>query len=404
MTKEPIWITGAGVNAPHGTTVDEVADGLLAGRSAVRRVESFDVANHPCQFGAQLAGFPEPDGWGGDFATLIPVEKVAVWCVVNALKQAGLWESRRERRIGLAFSTAGEWGLHWERVALQNPGVPPADPRFPQRPLTAFLKRELGLTGPAATLSTACASGNFALSQGKRWLELGWCDAVVAGAADIALTPVVLASFGNLRALSRRNDDPAGASRPFDKDRDGFVMGEGGTAFVLEPASKAKARSAAPLGELMSVGLSSDAYHPVIPSPDPVQATAAIRKALAEARLDASAIDYVNAHGTSTPVGDIAEAKGLREILGANYRAVPVSSTKSMSGHLITAASAFEALACLITFARQAVPPTINLNNVDPECDLCHVPHTARDAKIDVAISNSFGFGGSNSCAVFRRV
>ncbi len=404
MTREPIWITGAGVNAPHGTTVADVADGLLAGRSAVRRVASFDVTNHPCQFGAQLAGFPEPAGWGGDFASLIPVEKVAVWCVVNALKQAGLWESRHERRIGLAFSTAGEWGLHWERVALQNPGVPPADPRFPQRPLTAFLKKSLGLTGPAATLSTACASGNFALSQGKRWLELGWCDAVVAGAADIALTPVVLASFGNLRALSRRNDDPAGASRPFDKDRDGFVMGEGGTAFVLEPASKAKARSAAPLGELMSVGLSSDAYHPVIPSPDPVQATAAIRKALAEARLDASAIDYVNAHGTSTPVGDIAEAKGLREILGANYRAVPVSSTKSMSGHLITAASAFEALACLITFARQAVPPTINLHAVDPECDLGHIPHTARDATVDVAISNSFGFGGSNSCAVFRRV
>ena len=154
----------------------------------------------------------------------------------------------------------------------------------------------------------------------------------------------------------------------------------------------------------MSVGLSSDAYHPVIPSPKPVQAIAAVRNALNEAKLDPSAVQYVNAHGTSTPVGDTAEAKGLREIFGENYRNVPVSSTKSMSGHLITAASAFEALVCLITLQRQVIPPTINLREVDPECDLCHVPLTAREAKVDVAISNSFGFGGSNSCGVFRRV
>ena len=158
------------------------------------------------------------------------------------------------------------------------------------------------------------------------------------------------------------------------------------------------------MGELVSVGLSSDAYHPVIPSPQPVQAPAAIRKALAEAAMDSSAVHYVNAHGTSNQVGDTAEAKGLREIFGENYRNVPVSSTKSMSGHLITAASAFEALVCLITLQRQVIPPTINLREIDPECDLCHVPLTAREATVAVAISNSFGFGGSNSCAIFRRV
>ncbi|WP_020470265.1 beta-ketoacyl-[acyl-carrier-protein] synthase family protein [Zavarzinella formosa] len=404
MTKEPIWITGAGVNVPHGVTVAEVADGLLAGRSAIHRIDHFDVSNHPCQIGSRLTTFPKPDGWEGDFASLIPVEQVAIWCIVSALKNAGLWESRHNLRIGLAFSSAGEFGLHWERMGHMNPDIPACELAYDQRPLIAFLKQNLGLTGPSATLSTACSSGNYALAQAKRWLELGWCDAVVAGAADLTLTPLVLAGFGNLRALSRLNDDPQGASRPFDKNRDGFVMGEGGTAFVLEPASKAKARSAVPLGELMSVGLSSDAYHPVIPAPNPVQAIAAVQKALTEARLDASAVHYVNAHGTATPVGDTAEAKGLREIFGENYRNIPVSSTKSMSGHLITAASAFEALACLITFERQAIPPTINLREIDPECDLCHVPLTAREGRVDVAISNSFGFGGSNSCAVFRRV
>lgn len=404
MIKEPVWITGTGVNVPHGITMDEVADGILAGRSTVTKVEHFDVSNHPAQIGARLKTFPRPDGWDGDFESLIPIEQLSLWCIVNALQNAGLWESRHKRRIGLVFSNAGECGLHWEKFGQAYPKRASEIQGFNRSPLTAFLKNTLGLTGPSATLSTACSSGNYALSQAKRWLELGWCDAVVSGAADLALTPLVLAGFGNLRALSRRNDDPEGASCPFDKNRDGFVMGEGGAAFVLEHESKARARSAPVLGELMSVGLSSDAFHPVIPAPQPVQATAAIRKALTEAKLDASAVQYVNAHGTSTPVGDTAEAKGLREIFGENYRNVPVSSTKSMSGHLITAASAFEALVCLITLKRQVVPPTINLREIDPECDLCHVPLTAREAKVDVAISNSFGFGGSNSCAVFRRV
>ena len=404
LNKETVWITGAGVNVPHGTSVTEVAEGVLGGRSTVGLVDHFDASNHPCQIGARLRTFPRPPGWEGDFDALIPVEQVAAWCIVTALQSAGLWESRHERKIGIVFSSAGECGLHWERIGHLNPGRPACNPVYDQRPLTGYLKASLGLTGPSATLSTACSSGNYALSQAKRWLELGWCDAVVTGAADLTLTPLVLAGFGNLRALSRRNDDPQGASCPFDKRRDGFVMGEGGTAFVLEHASKARARSAPVMGELVSVGLSSDAYHPVIPSPQPVQATAAIRKALAEAAMDASAVHYVNAHGTSTPVGDTAEAKGLREIFGENYRNVPVSSTKSMSGHLITAASAFEALVCLITLQRQVIPPTINLREIDPECDLCHVPLTAREATVAVAISNSFGFGGSNSCAIFRRV
>jgi 3-oxoacyl-[acyl-carrier-protein] synthase II len=254
------------------------------------------------------------------------------------------------------------------------------------------------------TLSTACATGNFALAQARRWLELGWADICLAGACDKAITPLVMAGFGNLRALSRQNDRPQAASRPFDRQRDGFVLGEGGAVFVLEPASRARRRGARAYGELAGCGLSSDAYHLVIPSPEPVHAIAAMRSALEEARVDPTEVGYVNAHGTSTPVGDIAEAKALREVFGAAVKSVPVSSTKSMTGHLLTAASALEALACLATFRYGALPPTINLDDPDPECDLYHVANQAQERKVRVAISNSFGFGGSNSCAVFKAV
>jgi 3-oxoacyl-[acyl-carrier-protein] synthase II len=254
------------------------------------------------------------------------------------------------------------------------------------------------------TLSTACSTGNYALSLARRWLQLGWCDICLAGACDLGMTPLVLAGFGNLRALSRRNDDPAGASRPFDKDRDGFVLGEGGTMFVLEPAGAARRRGARAYGELAGVGLSNDAHHPVTPCPEPAQASVAVHRALDDARVAVPDIDYVNAHGTGTPVGDAVEARGLRDVFGDHFRDIPVSSTKSMTGHLLTAAAALEALACLAAIRRGAIPPTINLDHPDPECDLCHVAHTAREAKVRVAASNSFGFGGSNSCAVFRAV
>jgi 3-oxoacyl-[acyl-carrier-protein] synthase II len=233
---------------------------------------------------------------------------------------------------------------------------------------------------------------------------MGWADVCLAGGCDIGVTPMTLAGFSNLRALSRRNDHPEAASRPFDKGRDGFVLGEGGTVFVLEKASTARQRGGRVYGEVAGCGLSSDAYHPVIPSPEPTQSIAAIRGALLDARLDRSDVDYVNAHGTSTPVGDIAEAKALREVFGERVMNIPVSSTKSMTGHLLTAASALEALACLGVFEFGAIPPTINLDDPDPECNLRHVAHHAIEQPVRVAISNSFGFGGSNSCTVLRAV
>jgi 3-oxoacyl-[acyl-carrier-protein] synthase II len=218
------------------------------------------------------------------------------------------------------------------------------------------------------------------------------------------VTPLALASFGRLRVLSRRNDDPARASRPFDKGRDGFVMGEGGAMFVLEQAERARRRSARVYAELAGHGGTSDAFNLVIPSADPEPAARAVRLALADAQTNPDQIDYINAHGTGTPVGDSCEAKALHTVLGPAVSRVPVSSTKSMTGHLLSAAAAMEALACLIALERQAVPPTINLEDPDPDCALCHVPNHARERAIRIAASNSFGFGGNNTCVVFRKV
>lgn len=404
MNDEPIWITGLGMNVPHGTNISDVAYGLFAGKSAIHAVTNFDVSNHPCRIGAKLTRYPKPDGWIGEFETAIPIEQLTIWSITNALREAGLWEVRDQRRIGFVFSCSGETCIHWEAMGLSQGAALVADPANDRPRTIDRMRQAFGFTGPSIAVSTACSSGNYAFAQAKRWLNLGWCDAVVIAAVDQTMTPIVLAAFGNLRALSRRNDDPTAASRPFDVDRDGFVMAEGSTAFVLEPASSVKKRSAHVWGELAGVGLTSDAYHPVIPAPEPKQAVMAVRKALADAKINPAMVNYVNAHGTSTPVGDIAESKALREVFGEDYRNIPVSSTKSMSGHLITAASAFEAMVCLLAIQRNAVPPTINLNKIDPECELCHVPNVTQERRVDIAISNAFGFGGSNSCAVFRRV
>jgi 3-oxoacyl-[acyl-carrier-protein] synthase II len=251
-------------------------------------------------------------------------------------------------------------------------------------------------------MSAACASGNYALALARRWLQMGWVDVCLAGACDTAITPLILASFANLRALSRRNEEPQAASRPFDLERDGFVMGEGGAMFVLERTDSAKKRDAHIYAEIAGCGASSDAYHMVIPSPHPEPAIAAMRQALKDARLNPSDVDYVNAHATSTPVGDQAETKVLHTVFGSHIETMPVSSTKSMTGHLLTAAAAVEALACIIALDRQTVPPTINLHNPDPECKLRHVPNQAESHPVRITASNSFGFGGSNTCLILK--
>jgi 3-oxoacyl-[acyl-carrier-protein] synthase II len=395
-----VWITGVGAATPLGHSYRAIAENLLAGRSGIRTISGFDASQHPSQIGGQVDLVPCPPGWDPQqFDRLHRLEQLTLWCCVSALHDAGWWERRSEVRVGMVLGIGAEWLILWEADALRG-GRRVYRPEDDTQSIVGGTCRRLGLTGPAVCVSAACASGNYALAQARRWLELGWVDVCLAGACDMAVTPMSMAGFGNLRALSRRNHDPQGASRPFDRERDGFVMGEGGAVFVLEPEGRARRRSARAYARVAGCGASSDAHNMVIPSPDPGPAVAAMRQALADARVNPADVHYINAHATSTPVGDVAEARVLEAVFGDKVRDVPVSSTKSMTGHLLTAAAAAEALACVVAMEQRALPPTINLHDPDPECDLCHVANEARPQPVRVAVSNSFGFGGSNTCLV----
>jgi 3-oxoacyl-[acyl-carrier-protein] synthase II len=389
-----------GAATPLGHSLSAIADNLLAGRSGVRRVSRFSVADHPSQIAALVEHLPCPPDWdASEFSRWSDLEQLTLWCCSAALHDSGLWRTRSEMRVGLVLGSAAELLCLWETDFIRG-GKQIYQARADFEPVVARTRQWLGISGPAVAVSAACASGNIALALARRWLEMGWVDVCLAGACDLAVTPISLAGFGNLRALSRRNEDPQAASRPFDLDRDGFVMGEGGTMFVLEKAASARKRSAQVYARLAGCGASSDAHNMVIPSPDPQPAIAAMRQALADAAIEPAEVDYVNAHATSTSVGDIAEAQVLEAVFADHLPRLPVSSTKSMTGHLLTAAAAVEALACLIAIKHRAIPPTINLHNPDPKCPLCHVPNQAQERPVRVAVSNSFGFGGSNTCVV----
>jgi 3-oxoacyl-[acyl-carrier-protein] synthase II len=389
---------------PLGHTYPAIAEGLLEGRSGVRTVTKFDVSEHPSQIAGQIGDIAAPPDWdAAQFTSLHPLEQLVLACCTAALRSAGYWGQRQDLRVGLVLGLGAEWLEVWETDALRG-GTQVYDPSQNGASLIHVARAKLQLSGPAVSVSAACASGNYALAQARRWLELDWVDVCLAGACDMAVTPMSLAGFGNLRALSRRNGDPPTASRPFDRGRDGFVLGEGGAVFVLETAEQARRRGAHAYAEVAGCGASSDAHNMVIPSPDPEPATAAMRQALADASVEPRDVDYINAHATSTTRGDAAEARVLEAVLGDALPRVPVSSTKSMTGHLLTAAAAVEALACLIAIERRVLPPTINLVDPDPECNLCHVANQARPHPVRVAVSNSFGFGGSNTCLVLKAV
>jgi 3-oxoacyl-[acyl-carrier-protein] synthase II len=400
---DAVVITGLGVASPLGVTFDEVADNLLAGRSGVRSVEPAAFAREGRQFAAPVQTIPAPpagscDVSAAEFATLDRLEQLCLGPLAHALADAGL--SGGGPRIGLVLGLGAEQLKTWEFDFLGG-GREVFEPR-PADTLVHGLARRLSVAGPAVTVAAACASSGYAMALGRTWLQTGWVDACLVGGGDI-LSPTAIAAFYNLRALSRRSDDPAKASRPFDAARDGFVMGEGGAFFVLEKAASAERRGRRVYGELAGIGMSSDAVHMVTPSSDPKEAARAVSMALADAGVEPGQIDYVNAHAAGTLVGDVAEAGALRLAFGADVDRVPVSSTKSMSGHLVSGAAAFEAIACLAAIERQSAPPTVNLDNPDPACLLDHVPHVARPHAIETTASNSFGFGGANLCLVIRR-
>ncbi len=397
----PVWITGVGLATPLGHDVETLEGNLLSGRPGVTAVTRFPTTDYPCRVAAQVGAIPRPPGLDrAAFDAMPQVDQITAFCVESALRDAGWWGRHRGARVGLVVGVGAEWMEVWEEDHIAGGGRI-HDPRRDADTTVQRVGRLYGLSGPKLTLSAACASSNFAIEIARRWLRLGLVDVCLAGGSEMAVTPIGLATFGNLRALTRRNDDPAAASRPFDKGRDGFVLGEGGVIFAMERADDARSRSAQAYAEVAGCGSSSDAHHHVIPSPDPSYAASAIRRALDDAGVNPDEVDHINAHATSTPVGDACEASALRLVFG-DLAPIPVTSTKSMTGHLLTAAGAIEAMACVAAMKHGAIPPTINLD--EPDVDLCLVANEAREHKVRVAVSNSFGFGGSNTCLVLRAV
>jgi len=402
MANSPVVITGVGAATPLGSDFATFTANLLAGKSAAQTVTDVQsgvevrlptcLANDP----------PVPPTWEvSEFHALPRSEQFVVWSGTSALADAGYLQNREGLRIGLVLGSGGELLRRWEGNWAAG-GREVFEGQTDSPTLAETAARQLGLNGPSATIAAACASANYAIAQARRWIELGLVDVCLAGGAE-TITPICRSAFNNLRALSRRADEPTLASRPFDSARDGFVMGEGAALFVLESAERAQKRGARVYAEVAGFGASSDAFHMIIPSSDPAPAAASIQAALDDAGIQPQQVDYINAHATSTPVGDKCEARAIKAVFGHHAATVPVSSTKSMTGHLLSAAAAVEALACLAAMQQQQIPPTINLETPDPECDLCHVPQQAIARRVNIALSNSFGFGGSNTTLILRR-
>jgi len=400
MHEPRVLITGTGVATSLGFDFPTFSSNLLAGRSAAQVVVDQNGDGEFRSPGCLCPLPPVPKGWTeADFRQLPRVQQLALWSCSSALADAGWDPERDDVRIGLVLGVGGEWLHHWE-MNLNIGG----DDLYTSRETESLLSlthQRLQLNGPSTTIAAACASGNYSIALARSWIQQGLVDVCVAGGVE-AVTPICRAAFHNLRAMSRRVDDVARASRPFDRERDGFVMGEGAVAMVLEADHLACCRDAKPLAEVAGFGSASDAFHMIIPSNDPEPASQAIQAALKNANVEPSEVSYINAHAPGTPVGDEAEARALQRVFGSHLPTTPISSTKSITGHLLSAAASIEALAGITAIQHQALPPTINLD--DPEHDLCHVRHQAQDANVRVVLSNSFGFGGSNTSLVLRQV
>jgi 3-oxoacyl-[acyl-carrier-protein] synthase II len=404
-----VVITGLGVITPVGSDVPTFWQSLLAGRSGVRRITEFDASAYASQIAAEIPDF-EPTRF------MSPKEakhtdryvQIAIAAARQALDDSGLVITEDNGAdIGIIIGS-GIGGMHtWEReyTKLLHKGPGRVSPFLVPMMINNMGSGQaailLGAKGPNYGVVSACATGAHAIASAAEKIRRGTAKAMIAGGSEAAICPSAVAGFCAARALSTRNDDPEHASRPFDAERDGFVIGEGAGVIVLERADHAMARGAHIYGELAGVGEGADAYHIVEPSPD--GASRAMSAALEDARISPEDVDYVNTHGTSTPVGDVSETQALKQVFGEAAYRIPCSSTKSMTGHLLGSAGAVEFIVCLLAIRDGVVPPTVNLQTPDPDCDLDYVPNEARETPVNVALSNSFGFGGQNACLVARR-
>ena len=414
MSRRRVVVTGLGCVSPVGNTVADAWANLLAGQSGIDLITKFDTSNFACKIAGEVKGFDlESYISAKDARAMDSFIHYGIAAAVQAVQDAGLptGEALSEdlaTRIGCVIGS-GIGGLplientHAEFV---NRGARRITPFFVPASIinmvAGHVSMRFGFKGPNLAVVTACTTGLHCICEAGRMIEYGDADVVIAGGTEATVSPLGIGGFAAMRALSTRNDDPKAASRPWDKDRDGFVLGEGAGVVVVEEYEHAKARGAKIYAELSGFGMSADAGHMTAPNMDGPRR--AMQAALRNAGINADEVDYLNAHGTSTPLGDINETNAIKAAFGDHARKMVVSSTKSMTGHLLGGAGGVESIFTILALHHQKVPPTINLDNQDPECDLDYCANTARDMKIDVAVKNNFGFGGTNGTLVFRRI
>src|SRR3954451_1446064 len=411
MARRRVVITGIGAVNAVGIGVPDFLDGLREGRPGGAPITQFDATGSPVKIACEVKDFDPTTVLDKKTARRTDrYSHFAVFAAREAVQHAGLDIEAEADRIGTSIGS-GIGGLNTLYVAHQHifeKGIDRFSPFWVPALIpnmgAAYVSIELGTRGPLTASCTACAASSMAVGDAVMYIRNGMADVMLAGGAEAAVTSMGIGGIQGKRAMSTRNDDPEGASRPFDLDRDGLVIGEAGAVLVLEALEHAQARGVEILAEVTGYGLSSDAAHVTEPDPTGENPARAIRMALADAGREPSEVGYVNAHGTSTPVGDAAETRVLKLIFGEEHaHRVPVSSTKSMTGHMLGAAGATEAVICTLVLQENFLPPTINLHTPDPDCDLDYVPNVARDASPDVVISNGFGFGGHNACLVLER-
>ncbi|MFM7076038.1 MAG: beta-ketoacyl-ACP synthase II [Planctomycetaceae bacterium] len=405
-------VTGLGAVTPLGRRIDLVWERLLAGESGVGPITLFDVAGYRVQFGGQVPWEPENEGIAGpkELKRLDRFTQFAIAAAKDAVADSGIdFAAEDPFRCGVVIGSGigGLWEFEVQEERLLHKGIdkvsPFTIPKLMVNSASGHVSSLYGVKGPNFAVATACASAANSIGSALRAIQHGDADVMITGASEAALTPIGLAGFQNMRALSFRSDDPRRASRPFDADRDGFVLAEGAGVVVIEEEEHARKRGARIYAELCGYGASGDAGHITQPDEEGRGAAQAMAMALADAGLSPSDVGYINAHGTSTPLGDQAETRAVKRVFGSHARHVPISSTKSHLGHTLGASGGIELVVCALTIDRGVIHPTINLENPDPECDLDYVPGTPRDVRVRVAMSNSFGFGGHNASLVLVR-
>ncbi|MBM2853726.1 MAG: 3-oxoacyl-ACP synthase [Steroidobacteraceae bacterium] len=411
MSKRRVVVTGLGMVSPLGNSVADSWTACLAGKSGIGPITRFDTTGFPVTFAGSVPGFEASKFMPAKEARRMDLfMQYGVAAGVQAIAASGLEVTDANRaRIGLVFG-AGIGGLatieenHARYLESRTPRKisPFYIPASIVNMISGHLSIMYGVTGPNLALVTACTTSTHSIGIGMRTIQYGDADVIVAGGAEMAQTPTAVGGFCQARAVSTRNDDPERASRPWDRDRDGFVMGDGAGAVVLEEYEHARARNASIHAELIGFGMSGDAYHITAPPENGAGAKQSMANSLRDARINPDEVQYINAHATSTILGDIAETTAIKDAFGPHARKLAVSSTKSMTGHLLGAAGAVEAIFSILAIRDQTAPPTINLDNPGEGCDLDYVPNTARRMKIDTIVSNSFGFGGTNGTLVFR--